>query len=593
MAALKAEALAALIPPPRLSLAQWIETHLVLPAGVSAQPGRVRLWPFQYGIANAISDPEIERVTIVKPVRVGATTLFSATVGSFVANEPAPLLVLLPTEADCRDYVVSDLEPIFEATPALAGLLAQDISDVRNTILSRRFPGGSLKIVAAKAPRNLRRHNVRVLLVDECDAMESTTEGDPLTLAERRTLSFPDRKIVLASTPTLLQTSAILRAYAASDQRQFEIPCVDCGSFTFLQWRHIEWRQNQPETAAFRCPHCKELIAERHKAAMVERGVWRATAPDVKGHAGFLLNSLVSPHVNASWDKLVAEFLRVKDHADQLQVFCNTIWAEGWSAGDDAPPIHELAALASPMSLANIPAEVLWLCSGADVQGDRIECSTVGFDADDNWYVLDHRILPGSPLRDDVWHDLGDLLAERYPHPSGGTLGRDATCIDAGDGNTTDRVLSFCAGHRARFRVIPTKGMDGAGRPALTPTKSARSRSLMVLGTDPLKQRLYTRLERRTGIHFSDDLPEAYYDQLLSERPVVRYARGQPHRIFERYAGKLAEALDCMVYALAARTAIGSNAVRRTDELAGRPVAPPMPTVIRSAWMDSLGQRGY
>ncbi len=69
-------------------------------------------------VADAIGDPATERVTLVKSVRVGFTTLLTGALGSFVANEPAPILALLPTEADCRDYIVSDVEPIFEATPA-------------------------------------------------------------------------------------------------------------------------------------------------------------------------------------------------------------------------------------------------------------------------------------------------------------------------------------------------------------------------------------------------------------------------------------------------------------------------------------------
>jgi phage terminase large subunit GpA-like protein len=99
--------------------------------------------------------------------------LLTGAVASFVANEPAPILCLLPTEADARDYVVSEVEPIFAASPALGAMLATDAEEgERTTLLHRRFPGGSLKIVAAKAPRNLRRHTARVLLIDEADAME-------------------------------------------------------------------------------------------------------------------------------------------------------------------------------------------------------------------------------------------------------------------------------------------------------------------------------------------------------------------------------------------------------------------------------------
>jgi phage terminase large subunit GpA-like protein len=73
-----------------LQLSTWIEGNIRLPEGVSALPGPVRLWPYQVGIADAISDPAIERVTLVKPVRVGFTTLLTGALASYVANEPLP-----------------------------------------------------------------------------------------------------------------------------------------------------------------------------------------------------------------------------------------------------------------------------------------------------------------------------------------------------------------------------------------------------------------------------------------------------------------------------------------------------------------------
>lgn len=40
-------------------------------------PGKMRLWPYQREFSDAISDPEIERVTLIKPVRVGFTTVLT------------------------------------------------------------------------------------------------------------------------------------------------------------------------------------------------------------------------------------------------------------------------------------------------------------------------------------------------------------------------------------------------------------------------------------------------------------------------------------------------------------------------------------
>lgn len=574
-------ALAALRPPPRLPLSEWIESNLRLPEDVSALPGEVRLWEFQRGIADAISDPEIERVTLVKSVRVGLSTLLTATIGSYVANEPSPILLLLPTEADCRDYTVSDLEPIFDATPALSGLLSADEAG-RNTLLSRRFPGGSLKVIAAKAPRNLRRHNVRVLLIDGADGMEATAEGNPVALAERRTLSFSNRKIIMGSTPTLEATSNVLRAYAASDRRVYEVPCPECGEFTEILWQHIEWQPDKPKTAAFRCPHCEETISERHKSAMMAAGRWRATCPDVKGHAGFRISALVSPHANASWGKLAAEFLSAKGSPDTLQTFVNTLLAQGWREEAEDVDESSLQARAEPFGLENMSPDVLLVTAGVDVQDDRLEVTFIGWSRDAA-LVLGHVVIWGSPGDDSTWAECDDLLRTTWQHPNGGTLRLDAAVIDSGDGGWTERVYAFC---RPRFgrKIMAGKGVAG-NRPAIA-RSSLKGTPMFLIGVDGLKAQILTRLSRGRTIRFSDTLEPVWFEQLASERRVVRYVRGQPVRRFERKPGMRAEALDCVVYAFAARSLVTANLDRREDESASIAAVPPaVKPVIRSAWM--------
>lgn len=555
----KSEVALGFTPPPKLKLSDWIEKELKLPEGVSALPGRVRLWPYQRGIADAISDPEIERITVVKPVRVGYTTLLTSTIASYVANEPSPILALLPTEADCRDYVVSDLEPIFEATPRLRGLVSAEADESgRNTLMSRRFPGGSLKIVAAKAPRNLRRHTARILVMDEVDGMEVTPEGSPPLLAERRTLSFANRKIILGSTPTFEETSHVLRSYANSDKRVFEIPCVGCGTFTEILWGHIEWEPSKPETAAFRCPTCKELIAEKHKAGMVGQGVWRPTAPHVKGHAGFRLNALVSGLANATWAKLAAEFVTAKDQPDQLQTFVNTILAQGWREAGEEIDDAQLMARAEEFGLSAIPAEVLLITAGVDVQDDRIEITYLGWGRNGDIYVLGHTVVWGSSILDSTWAEVDEALKTSFAHPAGGTLKVAAAIVDSGDGGTTEIVYKFC-GPRFNRRVMAGKG-DGGKRPIVTPSKSKNNGvRLFIVGVDEIKAHLMLRLSRGETVRFSNTLEPVWYEQLTCERRVVRYVKGMPVRRFERPPGARNEALDCTVYAFAARHLISTN----------------------------------
>ncbi|GMO87150.1 phage terminase large subunit family protein [Bradyrhizobium ottawaense] len=583
---IRTRALRSLIPPPRLQLSDWIEANIRLPEGVSALPGAIRLYPYQREIADAISDPEIERVTMVKAARLGFTTLLSGAVGAYVANEPSPIMCLLPTDSDARDYVVSDIEPIFAASPALKGVLSADTEEgERNTLTSKRFAGGSLKVIAARSPRNLRRHTVRVLFVDEADACEAGPEGNPLRLAERRTLSFPNRKIVIGSTPLLEDTSNVLRSYALSDQRVFEVPCPECGGFTEIKWQHIEWPADSGgEGAAFRCPHCQALIDERFKAQMVADGEWRAMRLEVKGHAGFRLNALVSLLANASWSKLAAEFIAGKDDPAEMQTFVNTVLGEGWAAQGTEIDETSLAGRVEPFSANAIPPEVLAITVGADVQDDRIEATICGWTRDGVALVLGHTVIWGAFTDDTTWLELDELLKTRWKHPHGGWLKVDAAVIDAGDGDHADLVLNFC-GPRVGRRVFAGKGASGT-RPGfqISRAKKAKTNRLAIIGVDVLKSAIFDRLARGSAIRFSNSLEGVYFEQLASERRVIRYKRGQPSRRFERIPGRRAEALDALVYAYAARQAVQINFDQRASELAAAPVPPP-PTVIRSEWM--------
>ncbi|MFE3837909.1 phage terminase large subunit family protein [Pseudogemmobacter sonorensis] len=587
IAEIQRNALRALIPPPRLRLSEWIEREIRLPEGVSAQPGPVRLWPFQREIADAIGDPLVERVSLVKPVRVGFTTLLTSALAAFVANDPAPILCLLPAEADCRDYMVSDVEPIFSASPAVASALANERDETgRNTMLSRRFAGGSLKIVAAKAPRNLRRHTARILFIDEADGMDATAEGSPILLAERRTLSFPDRTIVLGSTPVHEDTSHVIRAYAQSDQRIFEVPCPDCGALTEILWQHIEWPEGRPEAAFFRCPHCGEAIEERHKAAMVEAGCWRALRPDVQAHAGFRLNALVSLHANAAWGKLAVEFVAAKADPTTLQTFVNTILGQGWkSDGGDELAEDELAARAEPFGLDAVPAEVLAITAGCDVQHDRLEISFIGWTEAGVQLILGHKVIWGAWDSPEVWQDLDELLRMRFRHDLGGQIGIDAAAIDSGDGTSQGAVMAFTAPRFAR-KVIAIKGADG-NRPIIERAARVKLRApLFIVGVDTVKAQLFARAARPELLRFSTDLPEHWFGQFASERAVLRYRRGQPVRAWERIAGKRAEALDCAVYAVAARQLLNPDWDRRRIELSGQASpARPSQTVFHSPFM--------
>jgi phage terminase large subunit GpA-like protein len=155
--------------------------------------------------------------------------------------------------------------------------------------------------------------------------------------------------------------------------------------------------------------------------------------------------------------------------------------------------------------------------------------------------------------------------------------------VDSGDGAYTARVYDFT---RARFarRVFAIKGAAGKRPP--WQRSSVKGVPMFVVGVDGLKSQILSRLSMGATIRFSNRLEAEYFEQVTSEHAVVRYVRGQPVRQFVRVPGRRAEALDCLVYGLAARHALTTNLDRREEELAS--AAPPKrtPHVAKSSWMN-------
>ena len=81
-------------PPPRLTLSEWADRHAVLSAESSAEVGRWRTIPYQKGIMDAITDRNIESVTVMKSARVGWTIELTFKRGTLGRADDAPYRTL-------------------------------------------------------------------------------------------------------------------------------------------------------------------------------------------------------------------------------------------------------------------------------------------------------------------------------------------------------------------------------------------------------------------------------------------------------------------------------------------------------------------
>src|SRR5258708_4701138 len=134
----------------KVDFLEWVEDTVRLPIGLAAEPGPIVLPTYMREIAQSMTDPTIERVSIIKAARVGYSTLVSALIGWHMTIDPAPVLVVVPAELDARNFVIAT-EDIFECSPDLQGKLPIPASagrSSRNTLLFRRGENGaSLRLV--------------------------------------------------------------------------------------------------------------------------------------------------------------------------------------------------------------------------------------------------------------------------------------------------------------------------------------------------------------------------------------------------------------------------------------------------------------
>ena len=131
------------------------------------------------------------------------------------------------------------------------------------------------------------------------------------------------------------------------------------------------------------------------------------------GHIGFSLWAGYSASPNSTPVKLVKEFLDVKDNAEKLKTFVNTVLGETWSEPGDTVNPDTLEGRAEVYK-DEVPDRVLVLTAGCDVQADRIEFEVVGWNDKEESWSIDYQILFGDPTQSQIWDELTEALRAEY-----------------------------------------------------------------------------------------------------------------------------------------------------------------------------------
>lgn len=548
-------------PAERLPVSKWAEKKRTL-AGGAAIPGPWNndVTPYLVEIMDAFTDDTVEEIVFIKPTQVGGTTAMENMIGCLVDQDPAPTMVVYPSDDLAEATSETRLVPMFKSHPDMAGKFRESESKK----LSLKFRDMWLYLTGANSPADLSSKPIKNLFLDEVDKFPGATrrEADPVSLARERTKTFFNRKIFMASTPTL-KTGHIWKAKEGADtEKHYFVPCPHCGEFIELKFAQIRWpskddvpeNADRAEMAVYVCQECGAVITDQDKGKMLRMGRWqpvRQRAGSAKSVA-FWLNTLYSPFTRFS--DIAREFMRSKDDPELLHNFTNSWLAEPWEdtkLKTNAEMVMERQADTPELVL---PPWTKMLTGGVDVQENCLYWTIRAWGD----YMTSQNIAHGQALS---MGEVERIMNTEFPMGSEKMM-VNLALIDSGD--QTDAVYEFCITNSDW--ALPCKGTTSMqSHYRLSTVNKAGSRAngmtLVLVDGGKYKDMIAARMRKPNGtgswmVYQGCDLE--YAEQVTAEHKITERAGGKE---VQRWVVKTSHAdnhyLDAEVYAAAAADVLG------------------------------------
>ncbi|WP_430229291.1 phage terminase large subunit family protein [Nitrosomonas communis] len=562
----------AISPRKKLTVSQWADACRILSGKSSSEPGewRTSRAPYTREIMDALSvSSPVQRIVLMFSAQTSKTEIGLNWLGYIIHHSPAPALVVVPTLEVRKRWVKQRFNPMLVDTPVLAEIFdARRSRDASNAEDIKDFPGGVIVIGGANSPASLSSMPIKYVMCDEVDRFpwEAGQEGDPLGLIDERTKTFPRRKVLLVSTPTIKGASRIETKYLKSDQRRYYVPCPHCQEMQTLKWSNIRWSIDDFEVkhAWYVCEHCGAEFDESHKTWMLEHGKWIPAYPG-REIRGYTINGLYSPNgLGFKWVEIVRQWLDAQSDPTKLKRFINTTLGETWEDKASKLDAHSMLKCLENIPQRSITRGCLALTVGIDTQDKWLAVKLLGWGADNLW-IIEWHTIEGDTTRPEVWDKLEEYLNTPLINSCGNAIRIEAAAIDT-RGHRGEQVKKFIARKTLKVPVYAVQGSTTRlGRAIATtashPEKTHRGKvvktgySLWNVGTEYCKDFIYGTLAsdeklptHKRVIHFPEGLTEDYFDGLLSE-----ILDPETNRYIKRKGAKHQrnEPLDTLVYAWA------------------------------------------
>lgn len=565
--------MSALVPPENITVSEWAEKYRQLDAKTTARPGpwRNSSTPYLKGLMDEFNNYETEEIVFVKPTQVGGTEAILNMIGFVIDEDPSPAMVVYPTDELAKSISKNRIEPMLLNSPTLKEKYHENDSSV----LEMQFDDMYLSLVGSNSPSGLASKPIKYLFLDETDKYPgaSKKEADPVSLAKERTKTFHNRKIVLASTPTLKNNHIWEAKENADIEKHYLMPCPHCGRKIEFKFSNLRFPDDESmsyadraERARYVCQECGSIITDSQKYIMLQQGTWEIVERKTQfaRKVVFWLNTLYSPFVRFA--EVAKEFLTSKDDSEAFQNFVNSWLAEPWEDTKLKTSADLVMDRQTELPELIVPEWAKLIVGGVDVQENSLYVSIRAFGN----HITSQNIFHKQVLN---FSAVEQIMNTPYRNANGDEFIVSLCLIDSG--YDADSTYDFCADNSDW--AVPVKG---ASNPMINHYKiskinktdsKAYGMSLVIVDTGKYKDMIASRMRKKNGrgswmVYKGCD--REYAEQVTAEHKInVKTNNG---KVKQEWHLKSSHAdnhyFDCEVYCMAAADIMGIRTAHLNDE---------------------------
>lgn len=573
MAQYQLEALRYLKPPDDISVSEWAERFRILDSKTSALPGRWRndRTPYLRDIMDEFLNYETEEIAFCKPTQVGGTEAMQNMLGYVIQQDPAPTMIVYPTDTLAEYTSENRLQPMIKACRSLKDLWRKNETKKKEI----QFDSMYITLAGSNSPAELASRPIRYLFFDEVDKYPgaSKKEADPISLARERTKTFANRKIYMCSTPTLKSGHIWTALQEADIEKHFFVPCPHCGQMIELKFKQLMFpsgadlsNADRAELASYACQECGGVITDNQKPQMLRYGEWRVVRQNTKfsKKVAYWMNTLYSPFVTFS--QIVKEFLDSKDNPEDLQNFVNSWLAEPWEDTRLKTNADVVMERQTELPEFVVPDWAVFLTGGVDVQENSLYWTIRAWGP----YITSQCIAHGQALG---FEGITEAMNTEYLKADGSRLIVSLALIDSG--YNADATYDYCVDNSEW--ALPVKGASSGMMTNYKISKINRINSkaygtqLVLVDGGKYKDMIAGRMMKENGrgswmVYAGTD--RDYAEQVTAEHKVSEKSGGRTVQVWrQKHSHADNHYLDAEVYAFAAAEMLDVRTLHlRTDE---------------------------